>query len=246
MKRTLLLGTAWTASAASAVGLGFLAVSLVDASASRGTIPLAATSTATSSDDAAAPPSTSTAAVQTRYTLAGTVTADCTSSTPVVAQAPATGWRVDGSDDAKAGEVEFENDTRKLEVLVTCVDGSPVFTVEGPRADDDGGDDDQPSTAPASTDAPDDSDGRVGGGHGSDDPPGDDSRSDNSGKGSDDSGKGSDDSGKGSDDSGKGSDDSGKGSDDPGKGSDDSGKGSDDSGKGSDDSGGSGGHGSDD
>ena len=57
MKRTLLLGTAWTASAASAVGLGFLAVSLVDASASPGTVPLAAASTATASEDGAATPS---------------------------------------------------------------------------------------------------------------------------------------------------------------------------------------------
>jgi hypothetical protein len=237
MKRTLLLGTAWTASAASAVGLGFLAVSLVDASATRGTIPLAAASTATSSDDATAPPSTS-APVQTWYTEAGTVTADCTSGEPQIAQAAATGWWVDDSDDAKADEVEFENATQKLEVHVTCVDGIPQFTPEGPRADDNGGNDDQPSTAAASTDAPDDSDGRVGGGHGSDDPPGDDSRSDNSGRGSDNSGKGSDDSG--SDNSGKGSDDSGKGSDDSG--SDDSG------GHGGDDSGGddSGGHGSDD
>jgi hypothetical protein len=245
MKRTLLLGTAWTASAASAVGLGFLAVSLVDASATRGTIPLAAASTATSSDDAAAPSSTSTATVQTHYTAAGTVTADCTAGEPHLAKAAAAGWWVDDSDDPKAGEVEFENATQKLEVHVTCVDGIPRFAVEGPRADDNRGKDDQPSTAPASTDAPDDSDGRVGGGHGSDDPPGDDSRSDNSGKGSNNSGKGSDDSGKGSDDSG--SDDSGKGSDDSGKGSDDSG--SDDSGSsGGDDSGGddSGGHGSDD
>src|SRR3954447_10889591 len=50
MKRTLTLGAVWTASAAAAVGLGFLAVSLVDASASPAT-----SSTATSADDSALP-----------------------------------------------------------------------------------------------------------------------------------------------------------------------------------------------
>jgi len=221
MKRTLLLGAAWTASAASAVGLGFLAVSLVDASASPGTVPLAAS--ATSADDSAASPSSSapTTAAGLKATVAGTVSASCTSATPRVSGAPATGWWIDDSDDAKPGQVEFENGAQKLEVSVTCVDGSPVFSVEGPRADSSGGDDDTVAPTPAATDAPDDSDGRVDGGHGADDPAGDDSAGRTGG------GHGSDDSG--SDDSG--SDDSG---------SDDSG--SDDSGHG----GGSGGHGSDD
>jgi len=215
MKRTLLLGTAWTASAASAVGLGFLAVSLVDASASRGTVPLAAASPATSSGSATETPSMPATATQTRYTVAGTVTADCTSGKPRLAGAPATDWWVDDSRDP--GELEFEDGNRKLEVTVTCVDGSPVFAMDD-RDDDSRGDDDRPSSPPASTDAPDDSDGRVGGGHGSDDPAGDDSAGrTGGGHGSDDSG--SDDSR--SDDSGKGSDDSGKGSDDSG--SDDSG-----------------------
>ena len=40
MKRTLALGAAWTGSAVAAVGLGFLAVSLVGASASPGTVPV--------------------------------------------------------------------------------------------------------------------------------------------------------------------------------------------------------------
>jgi hypothetical protein len=219
MKRNLLLGTAWTASAAAAVGLGFLAVSLVDASASPGTVPLAAASTATSSGDTAPPPpSTSTTAAGTKATVAGTVSATCTSGTLRVSGAPASGWWID--DSAKPNEVEFENATHDLEVKVTCVDGSPRFVVEGPRADDNDRDDDSPSTAATSTDAPDDSDGRSDGGHGPDDPPGDDSdgRS-GGGHGSDDSG--SDDSG--SDDSdgrsggGHGSDDSGSddhGSDD--------------------------------
>jgi hypothetical protein len=228
MKRTLLLGAAWTASAASAVGLGFLAVSLVDASATPGTVPLAAASPATASDDGTATASapTTVAVTGTKATVAGTVSASCASGKPQVSGAPATGWWIDDSDDP--AQVEFESGTQKLEVTVTCVDGGPVFAVEGPRADSSGGDDDQPSTAPAATDAPDDSDGRDGGGHGSDDPAGDDSAGrTNGGHGSDDSGP--DDSGSGS---GSGSDDSGSGS----GGSDDSG------GHGGD----SGGHGSDD
>jgi hypothetical protein len=240
MKRTLLLGTAWTASAASAVGLGFLAVSLVDASATPGSVPLAAASTGTVSDDdgspAASPAAAPTTPTGTKATLAGTVSASCTSGSLIVSGAPATGWWIDDSND---GEVEFENGTQKLEVTVTCVDGSPRFSVEGPRPDNSGGDDDgedgDGSVAPAPvTDAPDDSDGRDGGGHGDDDPAGDDSRGRNGGgHGGDDD---SDNSGSGSNNSGSGSDNSGKG----GSGSDDSDSGSDDSG------GGSGGHGSDD
>ena len=219
MKRTLVLGAAWTASAASAVGLGFLAVSLVDASATPDTVPLAAASPATASGDGTATPSAPATATGFKATVAGTVSASCASGKLQVSGAPATGWWVDDSDDP--GQVEFESDRQKLEVSVTCVDGSPVFAVEGPRDDRRGGDDDQPSTAPVATDAPDDSDGRDGGGHGSDDPPGDDS----SGRGG--GGHGSDDSG--SDDSGSG----GSGSDDSGghggSGSDDSGgRGSDD------------------
>jgi hypothetical protein len=211
MKRTLLLGAAWTASAASAVGLGFLAVSLVDASAT-GTVPLAAAATAPSAGETAASPSASTAttAAGTKATVAGTVSAVCASGTPRVSGAPATGWWIDDSDDADAGEVEFEDGSRKLEVHVTCVDGSPRFTVEGPRADNSGGDDDAVPSAPATTDAPDDSDGRVGGGHGGDDPAGDDSGS--GGHGSDDSG--SDDSGGHGGDDSDSDDSGGHGSDD--------------------------------
>jgi hypothetical protein len=231
MNRTFLLGTAWTASAASAVGLGFLAVSLVDASAtSPGTVPLAASTTATSSEDGAAssPASAPATAVRTEYTLAGTVTASCASGTPELSAAPAAGWWLDDSDDGDPGKVEFENGAQKLEVVVTCVNGSPDFQVEGPRADNsgrNGGGDDTVSPAPVATDAPDDSDGRDGGGHGADDPAGDDS-----------SGRGG--GGHGSDDSGSGSDDSGSGH----------GGGNSGSGHGGDDSGGddSGGHGSDD
>jgi hypothetical protein len=206
MKRTLLLGTAWTASAAAAVGLGFLAVSFVDASASPGTVPLAATSSPTASTEPTVGPSALQPTGQ-EATEAGMVYASCDRGAPEVAGAPAGGWWVDNSD--KPGEVEFEDGTRKLEVHVTCVDGSPIFSVEGPRAEDsddrdDRDDDGSASSAPAPTDAPDDSDGRPGGGHGSDDPPGDDNGGDSAVGDSDDSDDSDDDSGKGR---GRGSDD---------------------------------------
>jgi hypothetical protein len=194
VKRTLLLGTAWTASAAAAVGLGFLAVSLVDASASPGTVPLAAPASAPTSEDAVASPSASTAA-GTKTTVAGTVSASCTSGTPRVSGAPASGWWIDDSEGADAGQVEFRDGSRTLEVHVTCVDGSPRFAVEGPRADGTPA----PTTAAAPRDsgghgaddpAGDDSAGRTGGGHGSDDSGGDDSggghRGGSGGHGSDD------------------------------------------------------------
>ena len=99
MKRTLLLGTAWTASAAAAVGLGFLAVTLVDASASPGTTPVVAAATASGADDTAAQPSPSTAttASGTKATEAGIVSASCSSGSLRVSGAPAAGWWVDDS-----------------------------------------------------------------------------------------------------------------------------------------------------
>jgi hypothetical protein len=186
MKRTLLLGSAWAASAAAAVGLGFLAISLVDASASTGDQTAAASLTAVSSGGA---PSTATstgppAAVPAgqQLTDGGTVYGSCADGVPVLASAPAAGWWLDDSGDA--GEVEFENGTLKIQVHVTCVDGAARFSVEGPRADQGSGDDgsapatatpssdDGPSTAPGpSTATLDDSDGRSGGGHGADDGP---------------------------------------------------------------------------
>ena len=169
MKRTLLLGIAWIASAAAAVGLGFLAVALVDASASPGTIPLAATppaasSSATSTAEPSASPSSLQPTAQ-KATEAGMVYASCDRGAPEVAGAPAAGWWVDDSDDP--GEVEFKNGTRKLEVKVTCVDGSPVFSVEGPRADDSGGGDDDSLSDNSGSDDSDDS--GKGRGRGSDD-----------------------------------------------------------------------------
>jgi hypothetical protein len=175
MKRTLVLGSVWTASAAAAVGLGFLAISLVDAEASPATVPLAASSTsAAPSDDAPRPVSTTAPPpVQAEQgTVGGFVYASCEGGVPVLASAPAPGWWND--DSAQPGAVEFENGTQKVEVHVACTDAGPSFSVEGPRADDGSGSDS--SSPPPSPGAPtDDSDGRTGGGHGSDDPPGDDS-----------------------------------------------------------------------
>ena len=199
MNRSVALGAAWSASAVAAVGLGFLAVSLVDASASPGTSPVGATSTASTTPSA--PSGTSAPLATGDYiTVAGTVFADCTSGSPVLAGAPAAGWWADDSNDP--GEFEFESATQKLEVHVSCVDGGPVFSDEGVRDDDDGGrGDGTPSAvpAPSATDAPDDSDGRIGGGHGSDDGPGDDSGSGSDDSGTDDS-SGRDGGGHGSDD----------------------------------------------
>jgi len=177
MKRTLLLGSAWTASAAAAVGLGFLAISLVDASASD-TGPV--TPAAATSDASAATSTTGPAAVTAgqQVTDGGTVYGSCDEGgVPLVASAPAAGWWLDDSSDG--GKVEFQNGVLEVEVSVYCTAGSAYFVVEGPQSDDSG-----PSSAPSATtsspaapasSAGDDSDGRVGGGHGQDDGPGDDS-----------------------------------------------------------------------
>ncbi|MGK5113157.1 hypothetical protein [Geodermatophilus sp. CPCC 205506] len=190
MTRTLAPRVLWTASAAAAVGLGLLSVAVVDADAAPDTRPASATSSqpsapsssSSSSSDpsssapAPAPPASSGGE---QVTVAGTVTATCDGGALSYAGAPAPGWWLD--DSPRPGEVEFENGSQKLEVKVTCVDGTPQFSVEGPRDDGRGGDDSPATTAPSAPSAPttgrgyDDSDGRVGGGHGSDDGPGDDS-----------------------------------------------------------------------
>ncbi len=178
MKRTLTLGAAWTAAAAVAVGLGFLAVSLVDASASPGAQPIAATSAPSSSSSSSSPSSTSPGATPgttsgpsaavpgptlEQVTVGGTVLAGCSDGRPVLAGAPSPGWWVDDSSDRD--EVEFEDGTTKVEVEVSCAGGTPLFSVEGPRADDDS----RSPSARTTSSAGDDSDGRRGGGHGSDD-----------------------------------------------------------------------------
>jgi hypothetical protein len=173
MKRTIALGAAWTASAAAAVGLGFLAVSLVDASATPGASPVATTTAlSVGSPLPTASPSATSAADQ-YVTPGGTVYADCGSGSPVLAGVPAAGWSVDDSNDV--GEMEFESGRQKVEVQVSCVDGVPVFRLDDssapqvtpspsatPRGDDHGG-------HGADDPAGDDSAGRSGGGHGADD-----------------------------------------------------------------------------
>ncbi|TFV83440.1 hypothetical protein [Blastococcus sp. CT_GayMR16] len=185
MNRSLVLGAAWTASAAAAVGLGFLAVSLVDASASPGTQQVAASTTASvpSTSPSTSPTAAPTAAAPgEQVTVGGTVFAACTSGAPDLASAPAPGWWVDDSSDQ--GEVEFRNGSQKVEVHTVCVDGGPQFSVEGPRADGGSSASTTPGpTTPAAPSSADDSSGRGGGGHGSDDPAGDDSYSSGRGGG---------------------------------------------------------------
>ena len=170
MRRPLLLGAAWAASAGAAVGLGYLAVSFVDATASPGTAQAAASTsapTASSSAEATAP--TSAPATAQHVTVAGTVLADCAGGVPLLAGVPAEGWWVDDSSDP--GQVEFESETQKLEVTVSCAaDGAPVFMDEGLRTDDDGRrthSSPGPSSTPAGTSS-------SAGGQGVDDPAGDD------------------------------------------------------------------------
>ena len=159
-----MLGAAWTASAAAAVGLGFLAVSLVGASASPGPVATSTPVPTTTPTAGTVAPSGETA------TAGGTVFASCDGAVATLASAPAPGWWVD--DSSAEGEVEFRNGTQKVEIRAVCVDGGPQFTVEGPRADDSGGGSSPGTTtapAPASPSADDH------GGHGADDAPGDDS-----------------------------------------------------------------------
>ena len=134
MNRSVALGAAWSASAIAAVGLGFLAVSLVDASASPGTAPVAATTTSSTTPGAPSGTTPIPLATGEYATVAGTVFADCTSGSPALAGAPAAGWWIDDSN--KPGELEFKTGTQKLEVHVSCVNGSPQFSDEGLRSDD--------------------------------------------------------------------------------------------------------------
>ena len=212
MRRPLLLGAVWAASAGAAVGLGYLAVSLVDASASPGTSPVAASTSAPApTGTAGTTPAVASPATAQHVTVAGTVFADCTGGSPRLAGVPVAGWWVDDSSDP--GEVEFESENQKLEVKVSCgADGAPVFSDEGLRSDRDGGrssSSSHPSSAPAATSSSSGDDRGRGGesgddssGHGS----GGDSDDDSSGRGS-----GGDDRGRdvesGDDSGGHGSDD---------------------------------------
>lgn len=162
MRRPALLGAAWLAAAAAAVGLGFLAVSFVGASASPDASFLAAPGPASSGQgptSSSQAPSVVTTARQ--VTPGGTVVASCTGGTAELAGAPAAGWW--SEDPADRDAVEFSNGTQKVEVRATCPAGAPSFVVEGPGA--------SPTSAgvPQSP-ATDDKGGQRGGGggHGSD------------------------------------------------------------------------------
>jgi hypothetical protein len=161
MKRTVALGALWTVSAAAAVGLGFLAVSFVDADAAPGTGPATATAVPSSesapsepapSDQGgpAAPTAEPPAAPSGEYaTVGGTVYASCDGGVLEVAAAPAAGWWLDDQD--ATGEVEFESPTQKVEVHVSCAGGGPAFSDEGVRADDDEREDSSRSVSPTAS-----------------------------------------------------------------------------------------------
>jgi hypothetical protein len=147
---------------AAAVALGSVAVSLADAAPrTRPAVP----ATASASDGPATVPAPS--ATEEHATAGGTVFATCSSGVLEIGTAPASGWQLDDQD--QHGEVEFESTTQRVEVHVACVGSVPVFRDEGVRAD-------EPEDGSAGS--VDDSTDRVGGGHGSDDPPGDDNGGD--------------------------------------------------------------------
>jgi hypothetical protein len=140
MRRPALLGAAWLTAAAAAVGLGFLAVSFVGASAASSASSLAATGSVTRSageggtgTSSAAPP----VATAQQVTPGGTVIAHCTGGVAALAGAPRAGWWAD--DSSGPGAVEFTNGALKVEVRATCPSGSPSFAVEGPAATGKGG-----------------------------------------------------------------------------------------------------------
>jgi len=178
LRRPLVLGVAWAASAAAAVGLGFLAVSLLDASASSGA-PQAAAATSSAPEVQAGPTATrfvpkSFSATGEFATAGGRVYATCGTGLPVLAGVPVAGWWID--DSGEQGKVEFQNGTQRIEVRVACVDGSPRFATEGLETEDAATSTSAhmpPAQQPDPTAGPTTSDDHGGGGHGADDGPGD-------------------------------------------------------------------------
>jgi hypothetical protein len=122
MKRPFALVAVWVVAAAAAVGVGFLAVSLIDASAATPSQPgLPAVSSTTQTADPSVP-----AAAGEQSTPGGTVYATCVDGATQLAGAPAAGWTVEKS----ADQVEFRNGSAKIEVHADCSTGSPQFLVE--------------------------------------------------------------------------------------------------------------------
>src|SRR4051812_30516030 len=165
VKPTFVLVAVWLAAAAAAVGVGFLAVSLVDASAA----PPAQTALARPTEAETGSPATAPSGEQ--PTPGGTVYASCVGGAARLAGAPASGWTAEQS----ADHVEFRDGTSKIEVRADCSTGSPQFAVEDPPADGSGGKDDgaTPTTPPPPATATTSSTANSGG-HGADDPAGDD------------------------------------------------------------------------
>jgi hypothetical protein len=135
---------AWLFATGLAVGLGFLAVSLVSASPSSAALQATATTSDHPSGDdtttsSPAGPTSSGGGTVRQVTVGGTVLATCAGTVPRLAGAPATGWRID--DSAQAGRVEFRSGTQSVEVRADCSTGSPVLAVDGPRSDGRGSDD---------------------------------------------------------------------------------------------------------
>jgi hypothetical protein len=165
MKRPLVLLATWLVAAGLAAGLGFLAVSLVNASPSSPTLRAAATSGDGSGGAATSSPAQPTApgGVSARQvTAGGTVLATCAGGVPRLAGAPATGWRID--DSAPVDRVEFRNGAQRVEVRADCTSGNPVFAVEGGTA--------STTTSATTVSAAPSTDNHGGGGHGADDPAG--------------------------------------------------------------------------
>jgi len=141
MKRPFALVAVWVVAAAAAVGVGFLAVSLIDASASPPSQPgpptvsgpTSSAPTASGPTESVGPSATTTAGEQS--TAGGTVYATCVDGSVQLAGAPAAGWTVETS----ADEVEFRSGGAKIEVRADCSTGSPQFAVEDHAAGDDHG-----------------------------------------------------------------------------------------------------------
>src|SRR4051812_10377088 len=134
MKRPFVLVAVWVVAAAAAVGVGVLAVSLIDASASP---PAQPTAPIASSGTEAAAPSVTTAGEQ--NTPGGTVYASCAGGTAQLAGAPAAGGTVESA----PGQVEFRNGGQKIEGRAPRAAGSPPVTLG-----DGGGAADTPAPAP--------------------------------------------------------------------------------------------------
>jgi len=166
VKPTFVLVAVWLAAAAAAVGVGFLAVSLVDASAA----PPAQTALAARPTEAETS-SPATAPSGEQPTPGGTVYASCVGGAARLAGAPASGWTAEQS----ADHVEFRDGTSKIEVRADCSTGSPQFAVEDPPADGSGGKDDGPTATTAATPAMATTSSTAdSSGHEADDPAGDD------------------------------------------------------------------------